>query len=91
MKKKLIITSLTTAMLVLSVSLTKAVLMTTFPGWPELIQDSAPDIVVVRCLKTPNPDFFEEPDSWDLSYNEITNFASLAKNLRRNPIPCPHS
>ncbi len=65
----------------LSSLVTRAVVMTTFSGWPALIQGRSPDIVVVRCLRTPDPDCLEEADSWDLSFNDITNFASLAKKL----------
>jgi hypothetical protein len=79
---------LTGAILVFGGEGTEAVQGTTFGGWPDLMQGQSSDIMVARCLKTPNPYYREEPDSWDLSFNDITNFAAFAKKLadKSNPV-----
>jgi hypothetical protein len=61
-----------------------AVTMQPFRGWAGLKRNGA-GIVVARCTQTPNPDFAEVPDWWELSMDEITNLHSFARKLEEKP------
>lgn len=88
MKKNMNMVMLAGAIVVLSTVVANAVMMTLFTGWSGLIERKSPDIIVARCLKTPDPDYDEAADSWELSYFDMTNFASFATNLadKSNPV-----
>lgn len=77
MNKNVIVTCL--AGIILASIAAKGVMLQPFQNWVGV--KGYPEIIVARCLKTPNPYFDEVPDTWIIAMGEITNLYLFAQKL----------